>query len=376
MWSAPWADPTISVRRNLTIFFYERISQRAVWTSLEGSNCFPRGFRTSISKETYSHLCFSKGGPYLLPPLPHLWIFVWCTCHFVGFVSTCSITLVLLLIKYFPLRNSLNSTRIRSSLVMTLLTPGMSFSDPWTHRIVSHLIAALTTFLSSSPLVRPPANLPRSNSPLSSHLLMSCTARSIAFSVKSPSKTQKPLAFRLSTTSFATNLLPVFDFTEIVFTAEYGLVSKGIPFPGSFFAPDASLNIPFCTRLSSFTVSPLLRVHVAFSFVSLFASHTALVIPTCTCVSSFTVFPISCFWLHVSIPFVSDFALHASLAIPTCTRLSPFHFFPRSSTPFACNETFWGFTFSLFSEHKLSFCLLWQNILCRGQSVIWCSCEQ
>ena len=56
------------------IFFsHQRISQRAVRTSLEaagskGSNCFSMGVRTSIIKEIYSYLWFFRGSGSQYPP--------------------------------------------------------------------------------------------------------------------------------------------------------------------------------------------------------------------------------------------------------------------------------------------------------------------
>ena len=57
-------------------FSYQRISQRAMRTSLEkqlgqrGPIASWEGFRNSISGKTYSHLWFSRGGPdHLSPPL-------------------------------------------------------------------------------------------------------------------------------------------------------------------------------------------------------------------------------------------------------------------------------------------------------------------
>ena len=64
-------------------FSYQRISQRAVWTSPEGFNCFSKGVRTSISKKTYRNsflpVMFQGGGvrtpcPSLDPSMTYLYL--------------------------------------------------------------------------------------------------------------------------------------------------------------------------------------------------------------------------------------------------------------------------------------------------------------
>ena len=61
-----WQGFQVPIHKNdMTIFCCcQPISQRGILTSLEkqlGSNCFSRGFCTSISKGNYSHLWFSRG---------------------------------------------------------------------------------------------------------------------------------------------------------------------------------------------------------------------------------------------------------------------------------------------------------------------------
>ena len=57
-WSAPWVYPENSV----IVGLYNVFNLFYSFKESNTSNCFSRGFHTSISKETYSNLCISRGG--------------------------------------------------------------------------------------------------------------------------------------------------------------------------------------------------------------------------------------------------------------------------------------------------------------------------